>query len=58
VIARPTVVTLLTDYGLADKFVGVCHGVIARICPAARIIDVTHQVPRHDIRTGANGRSS
>ena len=47
------VVTLLTDYGLADEFVGVCHGVIARICPQARLIDLTHGIPRHDVRTGA-----
>jgi S-adenosylmethionine hydrolase len=46
------VITLLTDYGLADEFVGVCHGVIARICPEARVIDVSHGVPRHDARTG------
>jgi len=34
---RRPLVTLLTDYGLADPFVGICHGVIARICPAARL---------------------
>ncbi len=47
------VITLLTDYGLADEFVGVCHGVIAGICPGARVIDLTHGIPRHDIRAGA-----
>jgi S-adenosyl-L-methionine hydrolase (adenosine-forming) len=47
------VVTFLSDYGLADDFVGVCHGVIARICPDARIIDITHGIPRHDARAGA-----
>jgi S-adenosylmethionine hydrolase len=47
------VITFLSDYGLADEFVGVCHGVIARRCPAARIIDLTHGVPRGDIRAGA-----
>jgi S-adenosylmethionine hydrolase len=46
-------VTLLTDYGLQDEFVGVCHGVIARIAPDARVIDLTHGVPRHDVRAGA-----
>jgi len=46
-------VTLLTDYGLQDEYVGVCHGVIARIAPDARVIDLTHGVPRHDIRSGA-----
>ncbi len=47
------VVTFLSDYGLADDFVGVCHGVIATIAPEARVIDVTHGIPRHDTRTGA-----
>jgi S-adenosylmethionine hydrolase len=47
------VITFLSDYGLADDFVGVCHGVIATICPRARIIDLTHGIGRHDIRTGA-----
>jgi S-adenosyl-L-methionine hydrolase (adenosine-forming) len=47
------VITFLSDYGLADEFVGVCHGVIAAICPQARVIDVTHGVARHDVRAGA-----
>ena len=49
----PATVTLLTDYGLQDEYVGVCHGVIARIAPEARVIDLTHGVPRHAIRAGA-----
>ena len=48
-----TVVTFLSDYGLEDEFVGVCHGVIARIAPDARIIDVTHGIARHEVRSGA-----
>jgi len=47
------VVTFLSDYGLDDDFVGVCHGVIARIAPAVRVIDVTHGIARHDVRAGA-----
>ena len=47
------VVTLLTDYGHGDDFVGVCHGVIARIAPDARVIDLSHGVARHDVRGGA-----
>lgn len=47
------VVTFLSDYGLDDDFVGVCHGVIARIAPRARIIDITHGIARHDVRAGA-----
>jgi S-adenosyl-L-methionine hydrolase (adenosine-forming) len=47
------VITFLSDYGHHDEFVGVCHGVIARRCPQARIIDLTHLVPPHDVRAGA-----
>lgn len=46
-------VTFLSDYGLADHFVGICHGVIASICPQARVIDITHGILRHDARAGA-----
>ncbi|MGI8506041.1 MAG: SAM hydrolase/SAM-dependent halogenase family protein [Solirubrobacteraceae bacterium] len=49
---RP-VITFLSDYGIADDFVGVCHGVIATICPDARVIDLTHGIGRHDVRSGA-----
>jgi len=47
------VITFLSDYGQDDEFVGVCHGVMARIAPEARIIDVTHGIDRHDVRSGA-----
>jgi S-adenosylmethionine hydrolase len=46
-------ITFLSDYGHEDEFVGVCHGVIARRCPGARVIDLTHGIPRHDVRAGA-----
>jgi S-adenosylmethionine hydrolase len=49
----PPVITFLSDYGQIDEFVGVCHGVILRRCPDARVIDLTHVVPRHDVRAGA-----
>jgi S-adenosylmethionine hydrolase len=47
------IVTLLTDYGRDDDFVGVCHGVIHSIDPDARIVDITHGVPRYAVRQGA-----
>jgi S-adenosyl-L-methionine hydrolase (adenosine-forming) len=47
------VITFLSDYGHDDEFVGVCHGVMARIAPDARIIDVSHGIARHDVRSGA-----
>jgi S-adenosyl-L-methionine hydrolase (adenosine-forming) len=46
-------ITLLTDYGPRDEFVGVCHGVIRAILPGAQIVDVTHGISRHDVRHGA-----
>jgi S-adenosylmethionine hydrolase len=47
------VITFLSDYGLRDEFVGVCHGVMLRRCPEAHIIDITHGIDRHDVRAGA-----
>jgi hypothetical protein len=46
-------IVFLTDYGLADGFVGVCHGVMATIAPKARVIDLTHAVPAQDVLHGA-----
>ena len=46
-------VTLLTDYGLADTYVGQLKGAILSICPTAKLIDLTHLVPPQDVRTGA-----
>jgi S-adenosyl-L-methionine hydrolase (adenosine-forming) len=52
-VAERPFITFLSDYGLEDEFVGVCHGVIARRCPDARVIDIAHAIPRHDVRAGA-----
>jgi hypothetical protein len=46
-------ITLLTDFGLEDDFVGVCHGVIARIAPAATVLDVTHGIQPQALHQGA-----
>ncbi len=51
-MARP-VVTLLTDFGLVDPYVGMMKGVILGLCPEAAIVDITHDVPAQDIQTGA-----
>ena len=48
-----TTITFLTDFGLQDDFVGTCHGVIARIAPDARVIDITHGIPPQAILQGA-----
>jgi hypothetical protein len=49
----PPIVTLTTDFGTSDAFVGVMKGVILGIAPEARIVDLTHQVPPQDVRAGA-----
>jgi S-adenosyl-L-methionine hydrolase (adenosine-forming) len=46
-------ITFLSDYGSDDEFAGVCRAVIARIAPAAQVIDLTHGIPRHDVPQGA-----
>lgn len=46
-------IVLLTDFGLKDHYVGVMKGVIAGICPEARVIDLTHEIPPQDVRAGA-----
>jgi S-adenosylmethionine hydrolase len=50
---RREIVTFLSDYGLEDEFVGVCHGVMLRIAPWLKIIDVHHNILRQDIRHGS-----
>jgi S-adenosylmethionine hydrolase len=48
-----TVVTFLTDFGLDDDFVGTCHGVIARIAPDVRVLDITHGIKPGRVMQGA-----
>lgn len=50
---RFTTIGFLSDYGLADEFVGVCHGVMRRTAPGATVLDITHGVPAHDIAAGS-----
>jgi S-adenosylmethionine hydrolase len=46
-------VSLLTDYGLNDEFVGVMKCVITDMAPHVRITDITHGVPAFDVRAGS-----
>jgi S-adenosyl-L-methionine hydrolase (adenosine-forming) len=46
-------ITFTSDYGLEDHFVGVCHGVMARVAPGVRVLDVSHAVRAQDVRLGA-----
>lgn len=49
---NPALVTLLTDFGSADAYVGVMKGVMLAVNPQVRWVDLSHQVPPHDCRTG------
>jgi S-adenosylmethionine hydrolase len=46
------IITLLSDFGLSDSYVAVMKGAIAQINPAIMVIDITHQVPPHNIGAG------
>lgn len=47
-----TIITLTTDFGTADGFVGAMKGVILDLAPHATLVDITHDIPPHDIRAG------
>ncbi len=52
-MARDAIITLTTDFGLNDHFVGAMKGVILEIVPEAQIIDISHAVQPFDILDGA-----
>ena len=47
------VISLTTDFGLADPYAGIMKGVIASICPETRVIDLTHQIDPQDVHGAA-----
>lgn len=49
---RP-IITLTTDFGINDHFVGTMKGVILNICPEAEIVDISHAVQAFDVLDGA-----
>ncbi len=49
----PLPISFLSDFGHDDEFVGVVHGVIARIAPEVRVIDIGHDFPRGDIQAAS-----
>lgn len=49
---RP-VIALLTDFGTRDHYAGTMKGVILGICPDATLVDISHDVPPHDVPAGA-----
>lgn len=49
----PSILTLTTDFGLDDHYVGAMKGVILGICPGAQIVDISHGVKLFEIAEGA-----
>jgi S-adenosylmethionine hydrolase len=49
------IITLTTDFGTQDWFVGTMKGVILGIAPHAAIVDITHEIPTGDIQAGHPG---
>ncbi|MGH7730470.1 MAG: SAM hydrolase/SAM-dependent halogenase family protein [Candidatus Eiseniibacteriota bacterium] len=47
------IITFTSDFGLSDWFVGVVHGVIHGICPEARVVDLTHDIPPGHVERAA-----
>jgi S-adenosyl-L-methionine hydrolase (adenosine-forming) len=50
---KPAIITLLTDFGAQDYFVGAMKGVILSLNPDATIVDITHEIPPQDIQAAA-----
>lgn len=51
-MARP-VIALLTDFGTRDHYAGTMKAVVLSICPDVTLIDITHDIPPHDVLTAA-----
>jgi hypothetical protein len=51
-MGRP-VIALLTDFGTRDHYAGTMKGVALSICPDATLVDISHDVPAHDVLAGA-----
>jgi S-adenosylmethionine hydrolase len=52
-MAQAPLVTLLTDFGLADGYVGTMKGVILGIAPGARLVDISHEIAVQGVRQAA-----
>lgn len=51
-MVRP-VIALLSDFGSRDHYAGTMKGVVLGICPDATLVDITHEIPPHDVLAGA-----
>lgn len=48
-----SIICFTSDFGMGDTWVGMCHAVIHRSCPQARVVDLAHDIPPFDIRKAA-----
>jgi S-adenosylmethionine hydrolase len=53
VVERYDTLSFLSDYGLSDEFVGVVKSVVRSIAPHVTVIDITHELPPHDVRAAS-----
>src|ERR671934_594497 len=51
-MARP-VIALLSDFGTRDHYAGTMKGVALSVCPDATLVDISHDIPPHDVLAGA-----
>lgn len=51
-MARP-IIALVSDFGTSDHYAGTMKGVILGICPDAELVDISHDIPPHDVTTAA-----
>src|ERR1700719_435661 len=51
-MSRP-IIALLTDFGVRDHYAGTMKGVALGICPDATLVDISHDLPAHDVLAGA-----
>lgn len=51
-MTRP-IVALLTDFGTRDHYAGTLKGVVLSVCPEATVVDIAHDLPAHDVLSGA-----
>jgi S-adenosyl-L-methionine hydrolase (adenosine-forming) len=52
-MAHRALIALVTDFGTRDHYVGTMKGVMLGICPDLTIVDISHEIPAHDILAGA-----
>ena len=53
-MAKP-IIALLTDFGTRDHYAGSLKGVVLTLCPDATLVDISHDIPPHDILDGRAG---